>query len=191
MKSIVFDSYNRDCFHGAWSNWNTLADKGHEIASHSMTHPALPNVPADLVRRELLYSKRRIMNRLGIPGPLTFGFPYNQSSPEVKKQVEKYYLAARVGGHGINIPGEIDFYNVSSWWPLAHTPLEETLDKIREAKAKNAWLVIGLHGMDDEGWHPISTVRMDRILQFLANDETCHVDTFKSVVKWLKRIDVS
>ena len=187
IKSSIDDSFNQDFSHGNWTNWKTLLDEGHEIGSHTKTHPHLPDIPANEARHELIYSKRRITKRLKLWGPKTFAFPYNHSSPEIKKLVEKYYLASRVGGNGINIPGEIDFANVTSWWPLMDMPTERTLDKIREAKARRAWLVIGLHGVDSEGWHPIPYNRMDAILKYLAEDNEIYVDTFKAVVVRLKK----
>lgn len=187
VKSEIGDSYNQNLTHGTWSDWKTVLDTGHEIGSHSMTHPHLPDIPLDEARRELIYSKRRITQRLGLPGSKTFAFPYNHTSPAIEELVEKYYLAGRIGGEGINLPGEIEFAHVSSWWPLSTMPTGMTLDKIREAKDKRAWLVIGLHGVDDEGWHPIPYERMDAILKFLADDGEICVDTFKALAVRLKK----
>jgi peptidoglycan/xylan/chitin deacetylase (PgdA/CDA1 family) len=44
-----------------------IAKLGHEIASHSMTHRKLTDLPPDEVKRELADSKRELENLIGMP----------------------------------------------------------------------------------------------------------------------------
>lgn len=188
-QSGVGDEYNRDASHGTWTNWKTVLKQGHEIGSHSMTHPHLPKLSGEEIKRELLYSKRRIKEELKLWGPKTFAFPYNDTSPEVQKILGRYYLAARVGTQTgeINEPGKIDFLQIRSWWPLSPAPLEEIVAKIDRAREMRGWLVIGLHGMNGEGWNPITTEKMSGVLAHLAKQKDVYVDTFKKVAMWLKK----
>lgn len=188
-KSGVNDEYNQDSTHGAWSNWKTVLKRGHEIGSHSLTHPHLPTLSLEELKRELLYSKRRITQELKLWGSKTFAFPYNDSSSEVREMVGRYYLAARVGTQTgeINEPGKIDFLQIRSWWPLSPAPLEEITAKIDRTREMGGWLVIGLHGMNGEGWNPITTEKMSGVLAYLAKQNDVYVDTFKKVAVWLKK----
>ncbi|MBI1389877.1 MAG: polysaccharide deacetylase family protein [bacterium] len=182
----ITDSYNEGADHGTWPQWKTLLDRGYEIGSHTCTHPALPTIDPEAYEKEISDSKRALIDNLGVAEPVTFAFPYNQSSPEVKAVVEKYYAAARVGGKIFNQPGELDLYNVQSWWPYSDTPLEEIVAKIDEAEAKGYWLVIGLHGMNEEGWHPIAPEKFEGMLKRLANDDAIWTATFKDAAHWFE-----
>ena len=189
-KADVNDEYNQGTTHGTWTDWKTVLDAGHEIGSHSMTHPHLPQLPPNEIKRQLLYSKRRIAKRLGLSGSKTFALPYNDSSGEVREWIGKYYIAAREGTRTgeINEPGSIDFLAVRSWWPLQHQPLSDITDRIDRAREMNGWLVIGLHGMNGEGWHPITTEKMTGTLEYLSKMDNVWVDTFKNTaVRLMKR----
>ncbi len=189
MKSSIGDSYNQDCSHGTWTNWKTVIKKGHEIGSHSMTHPHLPDLSPEDLKRELLYSKRRISKRLDYHGHKTLALPYNHLSFDVRNEIARYYIAAREGTRTgkINIPNETDLMAVRSWWPLSHTGLDEIIDMINQAREERGWLVIGLHGMNGEGWHPITTQKMSGVLDYLSEQNDVYVDTFKNTALWLKK----
>ncbi|MBN2327543.1 MAG: polysaccharide deacetylase family protein [Candidatus Omnitrophica bacterium] len=189
MRSGVGDDYNQASSHGTWTNWKTVLDRGHEIGSHSMTHPHLPQLDESEVKRQLLYSKRRITKRLTLWGRKTFAFPYNDSSPAVREMAGRYYLAAREGTRTgeINQPGAIDFLGVRSWWPLQHNTLGDIVEKIDETRDMRGWLVIGLHGMNGEGWHPITTEKMTGVLDYLSKQNDVYVDTFKNTALWLMK----
>lgn len=184
----IGDSYNEGLYHGSWPQWKTLLDRGHEIGSHTLTHPALPTIPLEDARREIVESKAILCEKLGIEEPFTFGFPYNQPSPEVLEIVSEHYLAARVGGKIFNeTPAALDMHQVQSWWPYSDTPLDEILAKIDEARQKGCWLVIGLHGMNDEGWHPITPEKFEAVCEYLAADDEIWTATFKEVALWLNK----
>lgn len=58
-----------------WSQLREMADAGHEIGSHSVTHPDFSALDEASVRTELVDSKRTIEDRLGRP-VRHFAFPY-------------------------------------------------------------------------------------------------------------------
>lgn len=188
-QSDISDEYNQGTSHGTWTNWKKVLDRGHEIGSHSMTHPHLPQLSPNDLKRELLYSKRRITKQLQLWGSKTFALPYNDSSPDVRTAIGNYYIAAREGTRTgeINEPGSIDFLGVRSWWPLQQQPLSDVTNQIDRAREIGGWLVIGLHGMNGDGWHPITTEKMDGVLKYLSTLEDVWVDTFKNVAVWLMK----
>lgn len=184
----IGDGYNEDLDHGAWPLWKGVLERGHEIGSHTCTHPALPTIGPKDALREITESKQILIQELGIQEPVTFAYPYNQPSPEVTKMVGLHYLSARIGGKPLNEIGSTNLQAVSSWWPLSDTPLEEITAKIDAAKAKGDWLVIGLHGMNDEGWNPITPEKFEGVCKYLAADDTIGVTTFKEMSLRLKEM---
>lgn len=182
----IGDGYNEDLDHGAWPLWKNFLKRGHEIGSHSCTHPALPTIDAKDALQEITESKQILIDELGLEEPITFAYPYNQPSPEVIKMVGGHYLSARIGGKPFNEIASTDLQAINSWWPLSDTPLEEITAKIDEAKAKGYWLVIGLHGMNEEGWNPITPEKFEAVCKYLASDNAIWVTTFKEMSQRLK-----
>lgn len=182
LTDTIEDVYNQGRYHGSWPEWQSLLDRGHEIGCHTATHPALPTQSIDRVRWELDESKRQLLKNLSIKDPITFAFPYNQSSPEVLAEVRKHFSASRWGGAPLNDISTMDRYRVQSWWPYSDTALEEIVAKINQAKEKEAWLVIGLHGVGDEGWHPVAVDKFEAVLAHLADDPEILVEPFQGVI---------
>lgn len=180
----IDDVYNQNRYHGSWPEWKTLLEAGHEIGCHTATHPALPTRTPDEIRWELDASRETLLEHLPLQEPLTFAYPYNQTSPEVDAEVRKRFLSARVGGEPLNHPEDLNLYAVQSWWPYRDTALEEILARIDEAREKEAWLVLGLHGVGDEGWHPIPIDKLEAVASFLAHDSDVYTDTFKAMSEW-------
>ncbi len=77
-----------------WDDIVALNRKGIEIASHTVSHPALTHLSPDLAREELKRSRRVLEEKLGIP-VTTLVYPYgdvNSSIEEAAKQAG-YHLA--------------------------------------------------------------------------------------------------
>lgn len=74
-----------------WEELGILAESGHEIGSHGLSHELLPQCPDEVIRREITNSKQRIEERLG-RDVLSFCYP----SGDVDDRTEK---AARDAGY--------------------------------------------------------------------------------------------
>lgn len=77
----------------SWPELKIMADQGHEIASHTWSHRNQAKINATEADAELSKSFDTIKARMGKP-PLTLAFPYNQSTPEVRSNALKYYVAS-------------------------------------------------------------------------------------------------
>lgn len=75
---------------------------GHEIGSHSCTHPNLKHVSSSRLKEELEASKSFLENLLGaeIYG---FAYPYGAYDSKVVEEVKKYYSYGRGGYSGEDI----------------------------------------------------------------------------------------
>ncbi len=58
----------------SWEQIRELQRAGHEIGSHSLTHPLLPDLPDDRVRAEIVDSRRELSRIIGAPVP-SFCYP--------------------------------------------------------------------------------------------------------------------
>ena len=78
---------------------------GHEIGSHTLTHPHLPALPREQARAEIVDSKRRLEDRFGVPIK-HFCYPYGDQDEFVRETVaEAGYLSAPTVAFGTNLPG--------------------------------------------------------------------------------------
>lgn len=158
---------------GDFNDWNALAQRGHEIMPHSWKHLNLAKQPLDeakeLIDKCLIYFENNLngyRNETAI-----FNFPFNASTPELEK-----YLLAKVGAvrswgtspvNGIpttSVPFKIGCgskgpNNIDRW---VGSKIEEFL------AMDGGWLVLNLHGLDDEGWGPISTDFLTELLSKLV-----------------------
>ncbi len=66
----------------------SLAAAGHEIGSHSVTHPTLPDLPAAAAQQEILDSKRYLEDLLG-SAVTSFAYPKGRVNEEVRRLVKE------------------------------------------------------------------------------------------------------
>lgn len=71
-----------------------LRDHGHEIGSHTLTHPNLASLSRAEAQFEILQSKKELEERLEIP-IISFCYPIGRYNAYVLQQVQQYYLFAR------------------------------------------------------------------------------------------------
>jgi peptidoglycan/xylan/chitin deacetylase (PgdA/CDA1 family) len=86
--------------------WEELLDwaaRGVTIASHTMTHPHLPTLGDDELRRELVEAKEQLEERLRTPCR-TLAFPYGENDARVRAAAEAAGYEAAYGLPGL--PGE-------------------------------------------------------------------------------------
>ncbi len=77
-----------------WNALRRLSERGVEIGSHTLTHPHLPRLDDEGLRRELVESKARIEEELGVPCRF-LAYPYGDEDERVRRAAEKAgYIAA-------------------------------------------------------------------------------------------------
>jgi peptidoglycan/xylan/chitin deacetylase (PgdA/CDA1 family) len=80
-----------------WEMAGTLADEGHTIGSHTLSHPVLPELDDERLAHELVESRGELTRRLG--GCETIGYPFGLWAPRVAE-------AAKAAGYsyGFTLP---------------------------------------------------------------------------------------
>ena len=173
---VVPDEYHRHPV-GDFELWNELAARGHEIMPHGYSHQNLAELSLERAKDQIL----RCLNYFGTalngfdPAAAVFNFPYNASTPELEAWLSDQVLAFRTGYAQVNAlphasqkklicsshgPGNIDAF------------LNREIDRF--LASTGGWYIFNAHGLDDEGWGPMSSSYLDSLLNRLTGLE--HVE---------------
>jgi hypothetical protein len=178
-----------------WDSLQKASLMGHEIASHTVTHPRLNQMTIEQQTKELKDSQDVINEKIKDKKCLTIAYPYCVTGDI--SLCEKYYIAAR-GCQGFiekSTPG--NFMNISSivcgnLGSLKTT--ENFTKKFEDTAASKGWCVLLFHGIDnDGGYSPVPSPILRETLEYLkTNKDKYWVETFLNVVRYIKeRDDVS
>lgn len=163
---------------GDFALWNELQARGHEIMPHGFRHADKSALPFDEAQRLIEACLAVFAETLdGFQArEAVFNFPYNRSTPELEAWLPTVVRAFRTGGGGLNPlphPGQIKLTTTG----FGPQNCEAHLDaQIADLLARpSGWLIYNTHGLDDEGWGPIGSDYLDRLLERLAAIETVRV----------------
>lgn len=183
----VRDDYMKQEQFGDFVLWNELQDRGHEIMPHGYQHAHLADLPLpeaqDLILRclDMFTEELRGFDRK----KAVFNFPYNQSSPELEAWLPAHVMAFRAHGGMLNpLPGPQTFkITTGGWGPdNAEKHVDETVDRL--LALPSGWMVYNLHGLDEEGWGPITPAFLERLLARLRQiDSVRIVPTARAVLQ--------
>jgi hypothetical protein len=102
-----------------------------------------------------------------------FNFPYNASNKLIEEFVGTQVRALRTGYSAFNpLPHKgLKRLTCSSFGPEnAERFLDSEIDKL--LKQPSGWMIFNAHGLDDEGWGPISSDYLKKLLDRLTRIET-------------------
>jgi peptidoglycan/xylan/chitin deacetylase (PgdA/CDA1 family) len=156
---------------GDFSLWNELQDRGHEIMPHGYKHAdksALPMGDAkDLIHRCLDYFSKELKGFE--PEKAVFNFPFNRSTPELEQWLPSQVLAFRTGGNPINaLPHRGQTKLTCTNYGPDNTDLHLLGEIDKWLAAPSGWFIYNTHGLDDEGYGPLSSSVLDSILARLV-----------------------
>jgi peptidoglycan/xylan/chitin deacetylase (PgdA/CDA1 family) len=172
------DVYHEGYPKGDFNLWNELQARGHEIMPHGYKHANKKQIPLaeaqDLILRclEIFDKELKGFDRKDA----IFNFPYNASTPELEAWLPTIMRAFRTGGPGLNPlpPAGQTKLTCSAFGP---DNCEHHLDHEIELllAQPEGWLIYNTHGLDDEGWGPIGSAYLDRLLERLKKIKTVQV----------------
>ncbi len=189
----------------SWSQARELAERGHEIGSHTHSHPDLTRLEPFLAERQLVRSYQRIRREIPNQGGLTFAWPYWRSNDRTQLAASRYYIAARGGQattprylHAGSIEARPDnMLDVNALGMLPRETLETWHEAAEDLLQHGGWGVLSLHGIDDGriphgalGWEPLHIEVYRRILDYLRAEDIW-VAPFGSVAKYIERRDTT
>jgi peptidoglycan/xylan/chitin deacetylase (PgdA/CDA1 family) len=179
--------------HVPWATWQTVAAAGHEIASHSVTHPELIGLSAADLAYELGTSQAAINQNIPSQACISFAYPNGDSDATVQTAAAQYYVAARAtwsaeGGYinyyqaGSDASGgwlAVNFYDIGSAG-LNETITTAQLDPyLGDAARRHGWLSLHFHDITSASWY-------GQMLDYVINKQAFWIDTFGNIARYMK-----
>lgn len=157
----------------SWPELKKLSEQGHEIASHTWTHPALTKLSPEELDAQLSMACDAIKAHIGKP-PLTIAFPGNGSTPEVQAAALKYHVAYRA--YQQSTSGKSTVASLNAW-----------ADKLVQEKK---WGILMTHGIA-EGYAALSDPEIlhEHLKYVKAHERDIWVDTFANIARYEKERD--
>src|ERR1035437_7717565 len=195
ITSVVTDDLPGIWRYGTWKEFQAMSLEGHEIASHTVTHPDLTTLSTGNINTSgtLLYElyNAKISIEQKIPGTkcITLDYPYTTYNNNVINNTALYYESARTGSDNPNdtsLSGS-GFYTIGAKEEQFNTPRNSTLDDLDELQnietyedssiANGKWGMLMAHEvvpfaqiadlLQQGSWFPMSTEWLTSLCQWL------------------------
>ncbi|MEQ8581522.1 MAG: polysaccharide deacetylase family protein [Marinoscillum sp.] len=172
-----------------WTALRKASDNGHEVASHTISHPSLPSISVEEQETQLQQSQSTIRSNVPNAEVLTIAYP-NCNIGDLAT-IEKYYIAGRICSGQIIPAKPGDYYRLSAMIVGSQGGVNSASafqTKVESAKSSGGWAVFLIHGIDnDGGYSPVSSAVLSDHVDFMnANSDDYWVGTFAEVVKYIK-----
>jgi peptidoglycan/xylan/chitin deacetylase (PgdA/CDA1 family) len=171
----VPDKYQADLSKGDFTLWNEMQDRGHEVMPHGYKHANLRNMPfeqaKDLIRKCLDIFQTELKNF--DTKKAVFNFPYNASNPELERYLPSVVRAFRTGGPPINpmpYPQQVKLTCISHGPGNIDQHIQSQVNKL--LAQCTGWLIYNTHGLDGEGWGPITSYCLENLLESLIQNDS-------------------
>lgn len=158
-----------------WDELKNMDAQGHEIASHTWSHPNLTKLSPAEVEAELGKAGDAIKTHIGKP-PLTLAFPFNASTPEIREVALKHYLACRTYQTGTD--GKATAASLDAWAD----------QRVKERK----WGVLMIHAITNGYAAMTSTEVLHDHWKYVQDlGSNIWVDTFANIARYEKERDAA
>jgi len=121
-----------------------LSKAGHEIGSHTISHPELTTITASMLTTELKNSQTSLQTLVGKP-VTNLASPYGDYNANVITQAKKYYTSHRTVDAGYNSKDSFDAYALRVQNILNTTTPAEVAGWVKQAQADKTWLILVYH----------------------------------------------
>ncbi|MBX6334557.1 polysaccharide deacetylase family protein [Candidatus Saccharibacteria bacterium] len=170
---------------------------GHEIGSHTVTHPDVSKLAAPQLGDELLNSKNELERIFGVP-VIDFATPYGAYDDRSLDFIRRVYRSHRnvvgepadgIDEWDVNVIGPFNRYNIIGVTVRRDTTVQELQKLIDYTIANNGWLVLNYHDIDDgPSVYGLDTVALERQLKYL-HDTQIRIPTVGQVLDTLTSPD--
>jgi oligosaccharide reducing-end xylanase len=177
-----------------WSKVQGAASEGHEIASHTVTHPNLGTVSAAQITNELNNSQVAINNY--IPGQQCVTVAYPNCVEPNDAITASYYVAGRTCSGSVVPSTPANFYNISCYICGSQGTVNtfaSFTNNANSAANSRGWCVYLIHGIDaDGGYSPLSSALLQSAVNFFSTNQNRYwIQTFGNVVRYIKERNAS
>jgi peptidoglycan/xylan/chitin deacetylase (PgdA/CDA1 family) len=182
-----------------WDELRSLANRGHEVASHTVTHPRLAVLDDANLVYELEKSRQDILDHLGFTHTFSVECPYGTENERAVQAALLRYQVARNYMPDADVD-DLDRSNNMDpaasrkkyvrWQrgPLTETPMELMKSWVDKTAAQgNIWLVLVFHGVDGVGWKPKTGAELKEYFGYInSKKHSLWVATFQDVTKYIR-----
>ncbi len=155
---------------------------GHEIQSHTVSHPNLTELTNDQLENELYSSRITIEGITGVAAE-DLAVPLGAFNAHVTTTAQKWYRTLRTTQPGINTRATFNPYEIKSPTIRATHTTEDIKQFIEEARQNNGWLILTYHQIDNSGeTYAVSPEAFRAHMQAVKNS-TIDVVTFGRVIE--------
>ena len=182
-----------------WDELRSLANRGHEVASHTVTHPRLAVLDDANLVYELEKSRQDILDHLGFTHTFSVECPYGTENERAVQAALLRYQVARNYMPDADVD-DLDRSNNMDpaasrkeyvrWQrgPLTETPMELMKSWVDKTAAQgNIWLVLVFHGVDGVGWKPKTGAELKDYFGYInSKKHSLWVATFQDVTKYIR-----
>lgn len=182
-----------------WDELRSLANRGYEFASHTVTHPRLAVLDDANLVYELERSRQDILDHLGFTHTFSVECPYGTENERAVQAALLRYQVARNYMPDANVD-DLDRANVMDpaasrkeyvrWQrgPLTETHMELMKSWVDKTAAQgNIWLVLVFHGVNGVGWKPKTSAELKDYFGYInSKKNSLWVATFQDVTKYIR-----
>jgi peptidoglycan/xylan/chitin deacetylase (PgdA/CDA1 family) len=149
----------------------SLKKAGHDIGSHTVTHPNLTTLDDTQLLKELAGSKNALEKIQ--PNVDDLAVPYGATNPNVTNFIKKYYRSDRLSDGSqtdspqldVNVGQNFDAYKIHAFAITRSTNLATLQNYIDYTKAHNGWLILVYHQINNQKNDEYSMSKNDFINQ--------------------------
>ncbi len=187
------------------SEWEKVAEAGHEIGNHSLNHfctgnhhwagkTPLENQTLDTIKYDLRLANLAVESLLDVK-PVTFAYPCGQKFVGRGKNVKSYvpvvaemFLAGRGWlDEADNNPKFCDLAQVMTR-QLDQLSFKQAKKLVDDAIEKGHWLVLAGHRVGEPAWLTTNAKTLDKLCKYLTSPDThIWVDTVASVAAYINQ----
>lgn len=192
MKGTFFPVIN--WLGGNYDDIKAAAAQGHEIGSHTVSHPNLGEL-SDIDAQHELHDSRTTIEEVigGNYKCITIAYPFCIPPKNIQLVTDDYIVARHCDGRidmGLNDSIPIDFTNVSSHalGSVFNSTTAESLQTIFEnTRAKGGWSNLLFHEIDEgTGYSPFPSEEIRKSLQYLQDNSSVYwVATMGDVARYI------
>ena len=182
---------------GDFNDWNKLKERGHEIMPHTWEHLNLTEVSVDKAKENIEKCLSHFEENLSgyTSEGAVYNFAYNASNTELEDFTLIKVSAIRTGGWLVLNGSMVNPI------PVKKLPLRlgsygygpEFCDDYVQQQintfllSEGGWVILTLHGLDDEGWGPVRGQYLDDLLKRLVRIDHVAVVPAGEIVKQISK----
>ena len=183
----------------SWEQYKEYAAQGHEIASHTVTHPRLAVLDEVNMLYELEQSKADLLKYLGEESIFSAEGPYGTENERVMEYAHEVYPSLRNRmpepwleeiNRGSNVEPGASEKEYVQWQRgiLTRHSFEDMKGWIDTTmNHDNIWLVLVIHGVENLGWEPKTREDLKEYFSFMKTTENdLWIETFRDVTKYVR-----